>query len=48
MEHYGADFVYDDFINDFTAADFNASTWVNLFADAGAKYFVLGKVPIVT
>ncbi|KAG8932212.1 hypothetical protein FRC02_001510 [Tulasnella sp. 418] len=37
---YGPDVVYDDFIADFTGAKFNASEWVNLFADAGAKYFV--------
>ncbi|KAG8876596.1 hypothetical protein FRB97_004072 [Tulasnella sp. 331] len=41
LDTYGADVLYDDFINDFTAAEFNASAWVNLFADAGAKYFVL-------
>ncbi|KDQ21398.1 glycoside hydrolase family 29 protein [Botryobasidium botryosum FD-172 SS1] len=37
---YGEDFVYDDFIPDFTARKFNASQWVELFADAGARYFV--------
>ncbi|KAJ7236172.1 glycoside hydrolase family 29 protein [Mycena rebaudengoi] len=35
------DFVYDDFIPDFTASKFNASAWVDLFDKAGAKYFVL-------
>ncbi|KAF8604399.1 glycoside hydrolase [Ceratobasidium sp. AG-I] len=40
-EHYGEDFVYDDFIPGFTASDFNASEWIQLFSDAGAKYFVL-------
>ncbi|CUA75537.1 alpha-L-fucosidase [Rhizoctonia solani] len=38
---YGEDFVYDDFIPQFTASEFNASEWIQLFADAGAKYFVL-------
>ncbi|PVF93523.1 glycoside hydrolase [Serendipita vermifera] len=38
---YGEDVVYDDFIKDFSGAKFNASQWVDLFADAGAKYFVL-------
>lgn len=33
--------VYDDFIANFTAANFNASEWVQLFDDAGAKYFVI-------
>lgn len=42
-DHYGPEVVYDDFIQDFTGADFNASEWVNLFADAGAKYFVIGE-----
>ncbi|QRV85448.1 alpha-L-fucosidase [Ceratobasidium sp. AG-Ba] len=40
-EHYGEDLVYDDFIPDFTASEFNASEWIQLFSDAGAKYFVL-------
>ncbi|KAG8743767.1 hypothetical protein FRC10_011487 [Ceratobasidium sp. 414] len=38
---YGEDLVYDDFIPDFTASEFNASEWIQLFSDAGAKYFVL-------
>ncbi|KAG8686822.1 hypothetical protein FRC09_013901, partial [Ceratobasidium sp. 395] len=38
---YGENFVYDDFIPDFTASEFNASEWIQLFSDAGAKYFVL-------
>jgi len=32
--------VYDDFIQNFTASVFNPQDWVDLFADAGAKYFV--------
>ncbi|KAG9089175.1 hypothetical protein FRC06_001683, partial [Ceratobasidium sp. 370] len=43
---YGEDFVYDDFIPDFTASEFNASEWIQLFSDAGAKYFVLVTVSI--
>ncbi|KAG8860319.1 hypothetical protein FRB96_003968 [Tulasnella sp. 330] len=41
LDTYGSGVVYDDFIANFTGSDFNASAWVNLFADAGAKYFVL-------
>jgi alpha-L-fucosidase len=37
---YGHDHVYDDFIADFTASAFDPKEWVDLFADAGAKYFV--------
>lgn len=32
--------VYDDFIANFTASAFNPKDWVDLFADAGANYFV--------
>ncbi|GAB1526106.1 hypothetical protein RhiTH_009272 [Rhizoctonia solani] len=38
---YGESKLYDDFIPEFTGAKFNASRWINLFATAGAKYFVL-------
>jgi hypothetical protein len=38
------DFIYDDFIPQFTAVKFNASAWVDLFATAGARYFVLVTV----
>ncbi|ORY24452.1 alpha-L-fucosidase-domain-containing protein [Naematelia encephala] len=41
LEKYGPDFVYDDFIPQFTASKFNATEWVDLFAEAGARYFVL-------
>lgn len=37
---YGPDVVYDDFIANFTADAFDPKEWVDLFADAGAKYFV--------
>ncbi|KAB5589392.1 Alpha-L-fucosidase [Ceratobasidium theobromae] len=35
------DKLYDHFIPEFNGAKFNASEWVDLFAIAGAKYFVL-------
>ncbi|KIM24230.1 glycoside hydrolase family 29 protein [Serendipita vermifera MAFF 305830] len=38
---YGENVVYDDFIGNFTGAKFDANAWVDLFAGAGAKYFVL-------
>ncbi|KAK0471571.1 glycoside hydrolase family 29 protein [Armillaria novae-zelandiae] len=41
LETYGTDVVYDDFISNFTASKFNASEWLDLFDNAGAKYFVL-------
>ncbi|KAK7046728.1 glycoside hydrolase [Favolaschia claudopus] len=41
LNTYGKDVIYDDFIPDFTASKFNASAWVDLFDQAGAKYFVL-------
>ncbi|KAF5354363.1 hypothetical protein D9758_010751 [Tetrapyrgos nigripes] len=41
LETFGPNVTYDDFIANFTASKFNASDWVNLFDQAGAKYFVL-------
>jgi alpha-L-fucosidase len=38
---YGRDFNYDDFIPLFTAARFDPASWVRLFQQAGARYFVL-------
>jgi alpha-L-fucosidase len=38
---YGKDFVYDDFIPMFTAAKWDPRSWVELFEDAGAEYYVL-------
>jgi len=32
--------VYDDFIQNFTAENFDPKDWVDLIADAGARYFV--------
>ncbi|EOA81137.1 glycoside hydrolase family 29 protein [Exserohilum turcica Et28A] len=37
---YGENFNYDDFIANFTGSKFDAAAWVNLIADAGAKYMV--------
>ncbi|KDR85835.1 hypothetical protein GALMADRAFT_218912 [Galerina marginata CBS 339.88] len=40
LANWGPNVVYDDFIPMFTAKNFNPSDWVNLFDEAGAKYFV--------
>ncbi|KAA1470747.1 glycoside hydrolase family 29 protein [Dentipellis sp. KUC8613] len=40
-EVYGENFLYDDFIANWTASLWNPDDWIDLFADAGAKYFVL-------
>ncbi|KAK3700557.1 hypothetical protein LTR37_015885 [Vermiconidia calcicola] len=40
LHTYGPDHVYDDFIEGFTADAFDPKAWVDLFADAGAQYFV--------
>jgi alpha-L-fucosidase len=40
LDKYGPDVVYDDFIHDFTVDAFSPKEWVDLFSDAGAKYFV--------
>ncbi|KAJ6078307.1 hypothetical protein N7467_008060 [Penicillium canescens] len=40
LDKYGPDVVYDDFIYDFTVDAFSPKEWVDLFSDAGAKYFV--------
>lgn len=41
LETYGASVVYDDFIANWTASAWDPDDWTDLFADAGAKYFVL-------
>ncbi|SFF18377.1 alpha-L-fucosidase [Actinacidiphila alni] len=38
---YGEDFAYDDFIPLFTASRFDPRSWVELFQEAGAEYYVL-------
>ncbi|AHI01162.1 alpha-L-fucosidase [Kutzneria albida] len=40
-ETYGENFNYDDFIPQFTAEKFDPRSWLQLFVDAGAKYYVL-------
>ena len=40
LDHYGKDFNYDQFLDGFTGKGFDAKEWVDLFADAGAQYFV--------
>ncbi|KAF2251695.1 glycoside hydrolase family 29 protein [Trematosphaeria pertusa] len=40
LKTYGPDVVYDDFIANFTASAFDPKEWVDLFAAAGANYFV--------
>ncbi|KAH8691685.1 glycoside hydrolase, family 29 [Talaromyces proteolyticus] len=40
LNKYGANFLYDDFIANFTVENWNPKDWVDLFADAGARYFV--------
>ncbi|KAI0467354.1 glycoside hydrolase family 29 protein [Xylaria cf. heliscus] len=41
LRTYGPDWAYDDTFPHFTASQFNPKEWVDLFADAGAQYFVL-------
>ncbi|GLZ29930.1 alpha-L-fucosidase [Lentzea sp. NBRC 105346] len=38
---YGKDFAYDQFIPQFTADKFDPRAWVELFQQAGARYYVL-------
>jgi len=40
-KHYGDDVEYVDFIDDFTAANWDPDEWADLFADVGANYVVL-------
>jgi alpha-L-fucosidase len=42
-EVYGENVVYDDFIANFTAANWNPDDWTDLFANSGAKYFTVGN-----
>jgi alpha-L-fucosidase len=41
LRTYGRDWAYDDTFPDFTASEFDAKAWVDLFAEAGAQYFVI-------
>lgn len=38
---YGPNVTYDDFLGNWTASKWNPDDWTDLFADSGAKYFVL-------
>lgn len=40
LRTFGPDWNYDDSFVNYTAANFDPKEWVDLFADAGAKYFV--------
>ncbi|KAL1644998.1 hypothetical protein SLS58_004069 [Diplodia intermedia] len=40
LRTFGPDVNYDDFFVNFTAANYDPKAWVDLFADAGAQYFV--------
>ncbi|KAK2026054.1 alpha-L-fucosidase [Colletotrichum zoysiae] len=41
LDTYGPDWAYDDTFPEFNASRFDPKEWVDLFADAGAKYFVI-------
>ena len=41
---FAQDVAHDDFIANFTARNWNASAWLDLFDEAGAKYFVFVTV----
>ncbi|KAH8900589.1 alpha-L-fucosidase [Thozetella sp. PMI_491] len=41
LRTYGKEWAYDDTFPDFNASNFDAKAWVDLFTDAGAKYFVI-------
>ncbi|KAI2622738.1 glycoside hydrolase family 29 protein [Hypomontagnella submonticulosa] len=41
LRTYGPDWAYDDTFDDFTASHFDPKAWVDLFANAGAQYFVI-------
>ncbi|KAI1302902.1 alpha-L-fucosidase [Xylaria venustula] len=41
LRTYGPEWAYDDTFPNFTASNFNPKDWVDLFADAGAQYFVI-------
>ncbi|KAJ6192144.1 glycoside hydrolase superfamily [Bipolaris maydis] len=40
LQTYGPNVTFDDFIANFTASAYDPREWVDLFADAGANYFV--------
>ncbi|KAJ5948367.1 hypothetical protein N7466_001382 [Penicillium verhagenii] len=40
LDKYGPNVVYDDFVQNFTASEWDPKGWVDLFADAGANYII--------
>lgn len=40
LDNYGANHTYDDFMKSFTASAWDPKEWVDVFAEAGATYFV--------
>ncbi len=40
LSTYGPNVLYDDFIPQWQAENFDANEWIDLFEDAGARYFV--------
>lgn len=40
-KNYKPGFTYQEFARDFTGEHFNATEWVQLFVQSGAKYVVL-------
>jgi alpha-L-fucosidase len=41
VQHYGANFKYQDFVDQFKAEVYDPNQWADLFARSGAKYVVL-------
>ncbi|KAI1274973.1 alpha-L-fucosidase [Xylaria sp. FL0933] len=41
LRTYGPEWAYDDTFPNFTASQFDPKAWVDLFAEAGAQYFVI-------
>lgn len=41
LRTYGPELNYDDFFDNFTAAQYDPKEWVDLIAESGAKYFVV-------
>jgi alpha-L-fucosidase len=39
-EHYGENFNYDDFLNQWKPTQFNPNTWLDLIDKSRAKYYV--------
>ena len=41
LRTYGPDVIYNDFFPNFTASNYDPKSWVDLFDEAGAEYFVI-------